>query len=342
MFYRFKHMHTGVAKMLLVASQLLQHCQAIPLGQETAKRELSTPATPFFTENNTTLVIPEIKAVNSTLPSAKSDSPPEKTLNLTGAGSDRGSLRPRAPYRADMWVQCAPMESIMRITPDLYRRLDPNGSPARTYPNWANRRMALGMGSLRNFLTLEIERCTECECKIGVKDRYRSKLWELAPRGTSECWEERIALWCELVYRCYCVETALYRDDSSSGVILKKLGENAYLKGTRFDYLKQEARSLAKLVRHSLGMGGSSYRQLAPDTAEPYILEGPATESSINPLKYDYGDYTLKHGYDDYLMPGSPSDLLDRNALARWSRKSGYLKRNVETQSEDENPEPAR
>ncbi|RVD83148.1 uncharacterized protein DFL_007547 [Arthrobotrys flagrans] len=229
-----------------------------------------------------------------------------------------------------MTTQCLDIEHVIQITEQMYRDRDPNPNRAsRSYPDWNQMIADFSINLMEHFIDNEINKCEECQCKIGEEDDQ--KLWGLSASGTPGCPDQQTADGCQLIYGCHCTEFVFDPDEGVSGVLLQRLGGNTYLKGDKRLINDEAAQRLGEQMRNRMYGGSGSFRQLAPHTVEPYELEGPdyfgESSRSVHRLQRTRSGILPLYG-DSYLAPAN-----------KWSRLPGFLKRSVETELEHNNSE---
>ncbi|KAF3276111.1 hypothetical protein TWF970_006396 [Orbilia oligospora] len=260
--------------MLLLASQLLRYSEGLPLEQEPSRRDLIA-LRGLSINNDTTPLRPLIRTIPSPLPTERSESRTGNASNVLDARKGGGA---RPLYTAELTTACLSFRDLLRITPEMYRENDAaDGWRAfpitANYPDWREMLRKIGRKNLRWYVDFHVEQCHECECKIGEADD--GGFWQLEASGTPGCPDDKTARGCQLIFGCYCLEGLFDPSEGTPGVLLERVGHHQYIKGGRHRVDEERARQQEEEARQEWHMESEASRQLAPDTAEPFMLEGP-------------------------------------------------------------------
>ncbi|KAK6536863.1 hypothetical protein TWF281_001072 [Arthrobotrys megalospora] len=244
------------------------------------------------------------------------------------------------PYYADLRIRCESPQEIMKNTPRDYATYDDGSLDLGEYPNW-QRMLAQHPGNRMEVVSYIFSRaieCGECDCETGEEDF--SGAWNIVANPTSEfCDTEEKAHFCGLIYDCVCEEFVAMPDidqvRGGGGVLHRKEPNGKYIKGPpgqRYKWSqpahnRQVKEGVTEMQEH---MDGSAvfdqpvepnWRELAPDTKEPYYLEGP-TRDNERDLDYLARIGALAAGYGSFLADKATSRYPKGRKSSVWKREN--------------------
>ncbi|EGX47611.1 hypothetical protein AOL_s00083g119 [Orbilia oligospora ATCC 24927] len=267
--------------------------------------------------------------------------------NSTGISVNRRTGREGLFYWADMRVDCHNPSETIRATVSNYASWDNVGLGPDYYVDWNFLVREFGEASVLNLIGERSLHCLDCDCETELEDEEGQ--WGLKPSDTSaNCDTQVKADICQLIYNCACQEFLAFQDDlirGRGGVLYKKGEQNngKYFKGPVGD--PSHKRIQSDPYSDQIWGGGHqiqgymedmedlistkpSWRQLVPDTKEPYYLEGP--EEFEDPRFESLARIgALAAGYGTFLA----NKAMSRFPRARGSKSSLWKRENPDVDS---------